>query len=267
MKKKKSHTVIIVIIIIILLIFLCVKLSEDDTPDSKPKPSVETNIIETPSSEKTDTYRNPFWDTVFEIPTDEQISQYNATNKKRSPYIAGFFQMPADTKYTEYMIDFRADCIANGTYISLANWGMDDTELKKQYESVKTNGISAYAGFQKLGNGQMYSIMSFWDIFCKDKSGNDVKIRAERVFPEITGSKEDFGGEGTGAHHSDPYPWESDHWYRMHLKCSTSYKTGNTIVEQGVWDLATGIYTTLCIYDIGFKNSTFKGPVAVFLEN
>ena len=55
MKKKKSHTVIIVIIIIILLIFLCVKLSEDDTPDSKPKPSVETNIIETPSSEKTDT--------------------------------------------------------------------------------------------------------------------------------------------------------------------------------------------------------------------
>jgi len=53
----------------------------------------------------------------------------------------------------------------------------------------------------------------------------------------------------------------------MHLKCGTSQETGNTVVEQWVCDLSTGEYTLLCSYDIGVPNSSFKGQMAVFLEN
>ncbi len=267
MKNKKRRIVIIIIVIAILLAISYSKYIEEENSDSNQGKSEGPTISDVLGSKEVDTYCDPFWNTVFNFPTDEEIAQYNKNNQNRAPYIGGWFQMPADTKYTEYMIDFRADCVANGTYLSLGNWFMDYTALEEKYESVESQGASAYAGFQKISNGQMYSIMSFWDVFCKDKEGNTVKVRAKRVFPETTSSKEEFEGEGTGAHHSDLYAWESDHWYRMHLKCSTSDETGNTLVEQGVWDLETDTYTTLCIYDVGVPKATFKGPIAIFLEN
>ena len=76
-----------------------------------------------------------------------------------------------------------------------------------------------------------------------------------------------FGGEGTGARALVDYEWESDHWYTMHIRCMTSETTGNTVVEQWVCDLETGEWTLLTAYDIGFKNSSFKGSIAIFLEN
>lgn len=268
MKKKKRYGVIILVVIAILLAISYSKFLGEENSDLNQGQSEGPTISDVLDSKDVDTYCDPFWNTVFDFPTDEEITQYNKSNQKRSPYIAGWFQMPADTKYTEYMIDFRADCIANGTYLSLGNWFMDYSYLESQYESVRVDSsVHAYAGFQKINNGQMYSIMSFWDVFCKDYTGKETVIRAKRVFPETTGSKEEFDGEGTGAHHSDLYAWESDHWYRMVLKCSTSNETGNTLVEQGVWDLETDTYTTLCIYDIGVPNATFKGPIAIFLEN
>lgn len=267
MKNKKRRIVISIIVIAILLAISYSKYIEEENSDSNQGKSEGPTISDVLGSKEVDTYCDPFWNTVFNFPTDEEIAQYNKNNQNRAPYIGGWFQMPADTKYTEYMIDFRADCVANGTYLSLGNWFMDYTALEEKYESVESQGASAYAGFQKISNGQMYSIMSFWDVFCKDKEGNTVKVRAKRVFPETTSSKEEFEGEGTGAHHSDLYAWESDHWYRMHLKCSTSDETGNTLVEQGVWDLETDTYTTLCIYDVGVPKATFKGPIAIFLEN
>ena len=128
------------------------------------------------------------------------------------------------------------------------------------------NGVHAYAGFQNIYNGETKAIMSFWDVFCTDETGHTTTIRAEKVYPSSTNSA-GFTGEGTGAQCIVPYSWEADHWYRMHLRCSTSDTTGNTIVEQWVCDLETGNYTLLVAYDIGVRNSAFLGEIAIFLEN
>ena len=53
----------------------------------------------------------------------------------------------------------------------------------------------------------------------------------------------------------------------MLLQCGRSKETGNTTVEQWVCDLESGSWTKLCIYDLGFAGSCFKGDVAFFLEN
>ena len=208
------------------------------------------------------------WDSIFEIPSHEEIKNYNESATKRSPYIYAWFSVPQDTRYTEYTIDFKAGHLPKGTYCNLGCWYMDYSYLESQYESVRVDStIHAYAGFQNIHSGQKVSIMSFWDVFCKDYTGKETMIRAKRVYPATTDYSEDFTGEGTGAHCSVPYDWVVGHWYRMHLKCRTSSETGNTVVEQWVCDLATEEYTLLCSYDIGVPNSAFKGQIAVFLEN
>ena len=53
----------------------------------------------------------------------------------------------------------------------------------------------------------------------------------------------------------------------MLLQCGKSPETGNTTVEQWVCDLTSGRWTKLCVYDLGFAGSCFKGDVAFFLEN
>ncbi|MCI8804246.1 MAG: DUF3472 domain-containing protein, partial [Oscillibacter sp.] len=76
-----------------------------------------------------------------------------------------------------------------------------------------------------------------------------------------------FTGEGDGAHTLLPYNWQAGRWYRMLLRCGTSETTGNTTVEQWFQDLTTGDWTHMCTYDIGVKNSCFKGSMAFFSEN
>lgn len=209
------------------------------------------------------------WDSIFEIPSQEEIQSYNGSATNRSPYLYGWFTLPDETKYTEYVIDFKAGHLPKGTYCCLGNWKMDYSTLESQYENVRTEyeGVNAYAGFQNIYNGDKMGIMSFWDVFYEDESGVEQKLRAKRIYPKEVTNKEEFDGEGTGAHCSVPYAWEANHWYRMHLKCGTSQSTGNTTVEQWVCDLETGEYTLVCGYDTGVKNSLFKGSIAVFLEN
>lgn len=209
------------------------------------------------------------WNSVFKLPTKAEIASYKNPNNSRSPYISGWYYIPKETRYTEYVVDFKADHVPKGTYCSLGNWYMDYSSLEKQYVSVQTedNGIHAYAGFQKIYNGDMVSIMSFWDVYCKDAFGKETVIRAKRVYPKTIIGEDNFGGEGTGARSIVPYEWEPNHWYRMHLRCVTSQETGNTVVEQWVCDLETGKYTLQCSFDVGVKNSAFKGSIAVFLEN
>lgn len=209
------------------------------------------------------------WQTVFEIPSSAEIQKHNRKSRIRSPYIYGWLSIPAGTIYTEYSIEFKAEYLPKGTYCCLGNWTMDYSSLERQYKSVRTEyqGVHAYAGFQNLHNGKMVSIMSFWDIFCKDSYGRETVIRAKRVYPKMTSYSEEFTGEGTGVHCTVPYDWKANHWYRMHLRCVTSRETGNTVVEQWVCDVETEQYVLLCSYDTGVKNSSFKGSIAVFLEN
>ncbi len=209
------------------------------------------------------------WAGVFNTPNEYEIQNHNKTSKIRSPYIYGTFYIPSNVKYKEYMVDFRADHLPKGTYCCLGCWSMDYSMIEKEYGKLQIdpNGIHAYAGFQNIYNGTKVGIMSFWDVFYKDKFGREQKIRAKRIYPVIATSKEEFDGEGTGAHCSVPYSWEANHWYRMHLKCGVSPNTGNTTVEQYVYDFETQEYTLICSYDVGVKNSSLKGSVYVFLEN
>ncbi len=209
------------------------------------------------------------WSNKFDMPTAAQIADYTNPNNSRAPYIAGWLSIPDGQRYTEYSVDFKAEYLPTGTYCCLGNWKMDYSSLLNQYVSVRTeyDSVQAYAGFQKTGSGEMVSIMSFWDIFCTDASGRETVIRAQLVYPQGYGGDDDFTVEGTGAHCLIPYEWQADHWYRMYLRCRVSEETGNTVVEQWVCDLDTGIWTLLCAYDVGVKDACFIGPTAIFLEN
>lgn len=207
------------------------------------------------------------WSEVLDMPSQEQIDAYNSESQLRSPYVAGWLQAPSDVTYSEYVIDFKADHLPLGTYCCLGNWNMDMSALKQQYAEVEIFGINGYAGFQNIDTGEKIAIMSFWDIYAKDENGSDVTIRAQRVYPETTDRSESFDNEGVGVHCSVNYDWEENHWYRMHLKCVTNPQTGNSMVEQWVCDLETGVYTLLVAYDLGYADSSFMGNMAVFLEN
>ncbi len=262
---------IIITICIVLFFIVGIGMLNDEEPSSAtgtPRATATQNTIP-----KEDEPMVPLsqlgWDTQFTIPSDKEIEIYNKTSLKRSPYLAGWFQIPQGIRYSEYMIDFKAPHLPKGTYCSLGNWSMDYSYLNSIYQStsVESGGINAYAGFQSIDTGERVSIMSFWDVFCKDYNGKETVLRPTRVYPASTDFSEDFTGEGTGAHCSVSYAWQADHWYRMHLKCTTSKTTGNTVVEQWVSDLATGNYTLLCSYDVGVPNSAFMGQIGIFLEN
>ncbi len=208
------------------------------------------------------------WTDVFTFPTEEEIATYNATAKNLAPYICGWLDIPGDKRYTEYVIDFKADYLPNATYCCLSNWKMDYSSLSQEYTSYRTeyDGVHAYAGFQSLADGERVSIMSFWDIFCKDAAGNETVIRAKLVYPEAT-DNDSFGGEGTGAHCLVPYPWEAGKWYRMRLLCTNYENIETTVVEQWVCDVEADEWTLLCAYDTGVKDACFKGNTAIFLED
>lgn len=222
----------------------------------------EEAVIEKDSLEDMD------WNSVFELPAKDEIAGYMNPNKSLAPYIYGWLDILPEIKYSEYCIDFKADYLPTATYCCLGQWTLDYSALEKEYEEVRTEyaGVHGYGGFQNTVDG-MVSILSFWDVYCKDESGREITIRAKRVYPETTDKSEDFGGEGTGAHCLVPYEWEAGHWYRMHVKCVEAQDTENTVIEQWVCDLKTDEWTLLCSYDLGVKDVSFIGVAAMFLED
>lgn len=209
------------------------------------------------------------WKKVFPIPTEEQIKAYRNPYQRRSPYLCGWLNIPKTMRYTEYMVDFRVGHLPKGTYVSLGNWKMDHSSLKKQYKSIKmyVDATHAYAGFQRIADGSTTAIMSFWDIECTDRSGNTRKLCSSRLYPEQVLKGGRFGGEGEGARSNVPFSWEAGHWYRMHLKAISSKERKGTIVEQWVCDLETDTYTLLTRFLVPIENSAFIGNIGIFLEN
>ena len=207
------------------------------------------------------------WQSMITFPTASEIDRYNSTAVNRSPYLQAWMQTGSKT-FTGYSVNFRAEFQPNGTYCCLGNFDLDYSALKKTYKSYRTeyNGVAGYAGLQRLSNGELKSILSFWDVFCTDKSGKTKTIRAQLVYPSST-DNDSFSGEGTGTHCLADYPWKPGRWYQMQLLCGRSDTTGNTTVEQWVQDLSTSVWTKLCVYDLGVPNVSFKGNVCVFLEN
>lgn len=212
--------------------------------------------------------RNLNWEQLTNLPSQEEIDAYTNPSNLRSPYMAVWLSVPAGTRYTEYAIEFKSDYFPLGSYYSIGNWKMDYSSLEQQYAEVKTEyGISAYAGFQNIHNGDRLAIMSFWDVYCTDANGNVTTIRPEVTYPVDPYHSGEFGGEGTGAQCMVPYQWEENHWYRAHLRCVENDASGTTQVEFWVCDLETDEYTLLCAYDTGVSDSAFQGSIAIFLEN
>lgn len=207
------------------------------------------------------------WNQITNLPSKQEIGKANRIATLRSPYMAVWFTIPGDVRYTEYSIEFKSDYFPRGSYYSLGNWNLDYSFLESQYESVRTDGISAYAGFQNIHDGTHLGIMSFWDVYCTDAAGNVNTIRPLPIYPKNPYKSGGFGGEGTGAQCMVKYNWEENHWYRFHLRCTESPDNGNTVVEFWVCDLETNVYTLICSYDTYMKESAFKGSIAIFLEN
>lgn len=209
------------------------------------------------------------WPEIFKFPSEEQVAARPAD--KRSPYLSTWLSVDSDVRYDAYCVDFKSDHIPYGTYSAVFNGYMDYSSLKEQYVSVDNGGhIGLYGGLQQGAEGkESNSILTMWDIYCTDKNGKKTIIHPERTY---TAKKTDIdkligGAEGEGSQTLLPYNWQAGRWYRMLLRCGTSETTGNTTVEQWFQDLTTGDWTHMCTYDIGVKNSCFKGSMAVFSEN
>ncbi len=208
------------------------------------------------------------WSEIFKFPSEAQIAARPAD--KRSPYLSTWLSTDG-AKFDAYCVDFKSDHIPYGTYSAVFNGYLDFSSLEDQYVSVDNGGhISLYGGVQQGAEGkESNSILTVWDIYCTDKNGNQTIIHPERTY---TAEKTDIdkligGAEGEGSQTLLPYNWQAGRWYRMLLRCGTSETTGNTTVEQWFQDLTTDEWTHICTYDIGVKNSCFRGNVAIFSEN
>jgi len=218
--------------------------------------------------EKQDIIDRSDWSSRTAFPTQSEIDEYNRISTKRSPYMALFMDISADTYYTEFMVDIKSDHFPLGSYYSIGNWYIDYSSLRQQYRDVRTEyGISGYAGLQNIHTGEHIGIMSIWDVYCTDASGKTNTIRAKQIYPDNAYKSGGFTGEGVGVQCLEPYDWEESHWYRAHLKCKNSNTTGNMVLEYWMYDLETNEETLVCAYDMGFKDSSFYGSMCLFLEN
>ena len=201
------------------------------------------------------------WPSKIKLPSKSELNDFSTS--ERSPYIVCRPQFSADT-FSEFAVDFRADYLPRGTYLSVCNWDMTMDTLKSQYSNVwrEYSGVAAYAGFQVLGDGSHVAIMSVWDTYYTDAYGNTKTIRAEAIYPDEGNS---FSGEGDGIQKIVPYDWKEGKSYRALIQCGTS-SGGTTTLIFWVKDLSSGSWTKLAEYDTKIKN-TRMCDAAAFLEN
>ena len=232
-----------------------------------PTPEIE-EVMPTPAEiEPAAVVTDRAWNVIMTLPTLDEIRAYNSISQSRSPYIDGWMDTEGQS-FSAYSVEFKADFLPNATYCCPANFDLDYSSLKAQYADVRTDypGVAGYAGLQKSSDGRTNSILSLWDVYCTDASGDQTVVHAKLIYPSgETGWT--FDGEGSGVHYLPEYTWEAGRWYRMLLRCGVSSTTGNTTIEQWVTDLETEEDPLLCIYELGAPNVLFKGNVAVFLEN
>ena len=197
------------------------------------------------------------YSTVFDFSNDGKSennpNMYMAHNIYSDPDLSN-----TSGKFDGFIIDFKSDHVARGTYWALCNWEMDLTSLQKSYPSA--TGGSAYCGLQNTNNG-LKAIMSFWDIEC----GNTV-ITASLEYPTKDGNGL-FDNEGSGANYITDYNWKESKWYRLYLHCFEDEQSGHTFVEMWIMDLESGLLDKICCYDTKLSDSYFTGGISQFMEN
>lgn len=203
------------------------------------------------------------WFRIVSMPDALQTLSYRPSN--RAPYITFYPDCTGVDGFTAYSVDFIAEYQPKGTYLCTCNWWLDDSALKKQYASVDMQGASGYCGFQVLEDGSRVAIMSLWDIYCKDRAGNQKTIRGKLVYPESGIGSDSFDNEGNGVHCLTPYDWKEDHPYRMLLQQERA-GNGNAMLTMWACDLETMAWTRLVSYDLGMTEACIQSA-ACFLED
>ena len=238
--------------------------SYSDTSDDVAEAGQNYSIEATPSFQLLDRDK---WQTRMPLPDDEQIRAYRADT--RSPYIVCWPEFPGAAGYYEYAVDFKADSQPGGTYVNIGSWWMDTSCLRDRYVDVSADEGrvpgGGYAGFQVYEDGRKVAIMSIWNIYATDESGNATTIHATRTYPENPLVGADFAGEGTGVQTVVDYDWQAGRTYRALIQCGQT-AAGNCELVFWVCDLATGQWDQLVAYDLGY-GSTCIDQVCCFLEN
>lgn len=233
---------------------------------------MDNSDISDGSGDGTKEQRN--WNEIIRLPSREEIDNYNSTSTNISPYIGAMLDTDIKGNFAMFSIDFKADYIPSATYCSLASFHMDYSSLTEQNCEVSLMTpnsavkISGYAGLQRqnVAPYRNNSIMSLWDVYCDYYSGEKETIRAKLTKPD--GAQESvFTHEGNGVNYLPNFTWRAHKWYRMMLVCIESETTGNTIIEQWLYDMSKNYWTKICAFDLGLPNLTFKGQTCVFLEN
>ena len=203
------------------------------------------------------------WSATMSLPSAAQRSGLRTS--ERSPYIVCWPEFEGVTGFVEYSVDLVIDEAPRGTYVSIYDWDMDLSGLRRSYSAVwrAYEGTAAYAGFQVHDDGSHHVIFSVWDTYCQDATGQVYTIRPQVVYPEGAGKV--FDGEGWGVQCLLPFDWKEDHPYRAVLQQSENSATGSTRIAFWVCDLETGAWTRLIEYDLGYSTCMTGG--AAFLEN
>ena len=236
----------------------------------EPTPTTQTPAIpkQDPSAVQTD--RN--WNAVMPLPTMSEIEEFNRNRtpySPRSPYIGGWMQADMYDGYVEYSLEFKSDFLPPGTYCCGANFYLDYPVLRESYADVHTdyNGVSGYAGLQYSPEGTTNAIMTIWDEYCIDNSGNQTVVKAKLIYPENESAMNNKDmQEGNFVHYLPPFQWSAGRWYRMTLRCTEIPDSDHTGIEMRITDLTTTAETLICKYDLGVPNVYFKGNNAFFLE-
>ena len=207
------------------------------------------------------------WNSVMDFPTVSQLS--SRTGGLRSPYITIWPQFPPYSRFTEYAVDFRADHGPTGTYICPMNWWMDMSALEKKVKRVWCDFggiVSGYAGLQVWNDGTHGVIMTVWDTFYEDKSGNIKQIKATVNFPEnASDTRHDNSSEGSFVHYSYPFPWKTGRDYRLLLQMYEGEK-GTKCLDLWIKDLETEKWTRLFSFDTNIREDMTIYDCAGFLE-
>ena len=211
------------------------------------------------------------WSDKISIPSSSQIQSYNTTTKGkgfdyRSPYIQFVLDVPAEG-YTEYVADFRIDHTPKGTYAAILYWTLSPGSLTDTCVSFEGGETGGYAGFQVDEDGKPVVIMSIWDTLCKDKSGNNITIRPNFIYPDVSKCRGDgtFGHEGTGVGCSYDFDWKAEHLYRALIQIGQA-PNGNSTVIFWICDQETKRWYYLFEYEVNRTNTHMTSGIP-FLED
>ncbi len=207
------------------------------------------------------------WDSRMSLPASDEQAAYKTNDV--SPYIVFWPDFGSHERFVEYAVDFRAEHLPRGTYLSVFSWGMESSDLNRRYKSVSYDyGSGGYCGFQVLGDGSRVAILTVWDKFCTDKNGRTTVYRANQIYPENGrySERDDHGLEGSFLHTLVPYYWKEDHDYRALVQIGSNRDTDNAHLAFWVCDLETGAWTLLVEYELGY-DEVYMTACGSFLEN